>query len=106
MWGPLALAADLGPEPERGSGRRTWQQLDVPVFVAAERPVAEWVKPVSGAPGTFRTNGVGRERDVDLVPFYRLHRRIYSVYLDLFTPAEWEKKAAEISAERERQRKR
>jgi hypothetical protein len=43
---------------------------------------------------------------VELMPFYRLHRRLYSVYWDLFTPAEWEKKAAEMVAERERQRKR
>ena len=35
-----------------------------------------------------------------------LHRRLYSVYWDLFTPAEWDKKAAELVAERERQRKR
>jgi hypothetical protein len=38
------------------------------------------------------------------VPFYRLHRRTYSIYFDLFTPTEWEKKAAEIAAERERLR--
>ena len=77
----------------------------MPVFVAAERPVTEWLKPVAGKPGQFRTDGVGRENDVDFVPFYRLHRRTYGVYWDLFTPAEWEKRAAEIAAERERQRK-
>ena len=32
---------------------------------------------------------------MDFVPFYRLHRRTYGVYWDLYTPAEWEKKAAE-----------
>ncbi len=39
------------------------------------------------------------------VPFYRLHRRTYSVYFDLYTPAEWERKSAEHAAERERQRR-
>jgi uncharacterized protein len=39
------------------------------------------------------------------VPFYRLHRRAYSIYFDLFTPAEWEKKAAELLAAQERRRK-
>jgi uncharacterized protein len=67
--------------------------------------VAEWLKPVSGKPGSFRTEGVGRDQDVDLAPFYRLHRRTYAVYWDLFTPKEWEKKSAELAAERERQRK-
>jgi hypothetical protein len=105
MWGPLVLAGDLGPEPERGRGGRSGPRQSVPMFVAAELDVADWLKPVAGKPGSFRTDGVGRDRDVDLMPFYRLHRRTYSVYWDLFTPPEWEKKAVEIAAERERQRK-
>jgi DUF1680 family protein len=96
LWGPLVLAGDLGPEAERGRGRSTRSELpQVPVFVAAEQPVTQWLKPVPGEPGRFRTDGVGRDRDVDFVPFYRLHRRTYGVYWDLYTPAEWEKKAAE-----------
>ena len=42
---------------------------------------------------------------MDFVPFYRLHRRTYAVYWDLFTQSEWEKKAAEYAAEQQRQRK-
>lgn len=34
-----------------------------------------------------------------------MHRRTYSVYFDLFTPTEWGKKAVDLSAARERQRK-
>ena len=67
--------------------------------------MAEWLKPVPGRPGVFRTAGVGRERDVDLVPFYRLHRRTYAVHWDLFTLPEWEAKAKEYATERERLRK-
>jgi DUF1680 family protein len=104
MWGPLVLAGDLGPENRTGGGFP--QPVSVPVLVAAERPLTDWLKPVSGKPGAFRSDGVGRDSDVDLVPFYRLHRRTYCVYWNLFTPAEWEKEAAEIAAERERQRKR
>lgn len=108
MWGPLVLAGDLGPEPEEGPGKRgrgAMTMEDVPVFVAAERTVADWLKPIADKPGCFRTEGVGRERDVDFVPFYRLHRRTYAIYWDLFTPAEWDKRAAEIAAAREKQRK-
>jgi len=84
MWGPLVLAGDLGPERRRENDRGAgYTQPRVPVFVAAERPVAEWLKPVPDKPGHFRTDGVGRERDVDFVPFYRLHRRTYAVYWDL-----------------------
>ena len=100
LWGPLVLAGDLGPE----EGRRGSQTDAVPVFVSAERPVADWLKPVADKPGCFRTDGVGRERDVDFVPFYRLHRRTYAVYWDLFTPAEWEQHSAQLAVEREKQR--
>lgn len=115
MWGPLALAADLGPERGRGrggqsggqsSGQSDAQPISIPSLVAAARPLTEWIKAAPEKPGDFRTSGVGREQDVELLPFYRLHRRTYSVYFDLFTPAEWEKKAADLLAERERQRKR
>jgi DUF1680 family protein len=105
LWGPLVLAGDLGPERERRGGR-AGQSVNIPGLIAAERPLTDWLKPVSGKPGNFHSDGVGREQDVELMPFYRLHRRLYSVYWDLFTPAEWEKKAAEMVAERERQRKR
>jgi hypothetical protein len=109
MWGPLVLAGDLGPERERrrGRGRREESagRLEVPVLVAAERPLAEWVKPVPDAPGTFRTEGAGKPRDVDMVPFYRLHRRTYGIYWDLFTPAEWEERAAAHAAAEEKRRK-
>jgi len=105
MWGPLVLAGDLGPETQRrGRGGRA-QQPTVPVFVAADRPVTEWLKPVEGKSGHFHTEGVGRESDVDFVPFYRLHRRTYGIYWDLFTPADWDKRAAELAAERLRQKK-
>ncbi|UCD52057.1 MAG: glycoside hydrolase family 127 protein [Phycisphaerales bacterium] len=110
MWGPLVLAGDLGPERRRGRDRD--ERIEVPVFVAAERPVSEWVKPVPGQLGTFRTDGVGRipdaidrARDVELMPFYRLHRRAYATYWDLFTAAEWEQEKAAYAAEQERQRK-
>lgn len=106
LWGPLVLAGDLGDEqPRRRTERRSSSPDPIPVFLSAERPVHEWLRPLPDKPGCFRTNGVGKDRDVDFVPFYRLHRRTYGIYWDLFTPAEWEKRAAEIAAEQERQRR-
>jgi hypothetical protein len=82
------------------------------VLVAAEQPVAAWLKPAAGAPGRFQSEGVGREpdaagrvHDVEVQPFFRLHRRTYSTYWDLFTPAEWDARKAEYAAEAERLRK-
>lgn len=108
MWGPLVLAGDLGPEPtwERGRGRGSeTNRAAVPVLIAAERPIADWLKPLPGKSGAFRTEGVGRDRDVELVPFYRLHHRTYGVYWNLLTPQEWEKERAEQVAAQEKQRK-
>jgi DUF1680 family protein len=115
MWGPLVLAGDLGPEMEFNFERprnRNREEVKVPVFIAAEKPVAEWLKPVAGKSGEFRTDGVGRTgdvnsvvKDVNFMPFYRLHRRNYGIYWDLFTKDEWTKKAADYAAEQQRQQK-
>jgi hypothetical protein len=91
--------------PASGAPADAPARPEVPALVTGGRPVTDWVKPVPGRPGTFRSDGVGRSRDVELVPFYRLHRRTYAAYWDLFTPAEYEKKMAEVSAEQARQQK-
>jgi DUF1680 family protein len=101
LWGPLVLAGDLGNSERFDS----WQPGAIPVFVASGKPVTQWLKPVDGKPGCFRSEGVGRDHEVDFVPFYRLHRHTYAIYWDFFTPAEWEKQSAEYAAEKERQRK-
>jgi DUF1680 family protein len=116
LWGPLVLAGDLGPEQDRrrgmGEGATRPEPPVVPVFVAAERPPSEWVRPTGERAGHFRTAGVGRvpdaqgrAQDQDLVPFFRLHRRTYSTYWDLFTPDEWEEQKAVYAAEAERIRR-
>ncbi len=110
MWGPLVLAGDLGPMPQRGRGRREQgerrpERPTIPVFVVEQKSLENWLKPVAGQPGNFHSDGVGRDRDVDFTPFYRLHRRTYGAYWDVFTPAMWEQKAAEVLAQQEKQRK-
>jgi uncharacterized protein len=104
MWGPLVLAGDLGPE------RRGGPAAESPALVTAEKPVTEWLQPVADNLGVFRTVGVGRSAEdkaseVEFVPFYRLHRRTYSVYWDLYTNEGWARKIEELTAERARQRK-
>jgi uncharacterized protein len=69
-------------------------------LVAAETPVADWLKPVADHPGDFQSVGVGRDKDVQFLPFYRLPERTYAVYWDTFTPGEWEKKSAEYAAQK------
>jgi DUF1680 family protein len=108
LWGPLVLSGDLGPEAG-GDDRRA--HLAPPVFVTADRPLQDWLKPAVDKPGAFRSESAGRNiqngqsSEVDFVPFYRLHRRRYAAYWDLYTPEEWEQKAADAAREREKQQR-
>jgi len=111
LWGPLVLAGDLGPIPPRrprGESGQTATPLTpaparptTPVLVTGEKSVDRWVLPVEGKSGDFRTSGAGGDRDVDLVPFYRLQRRLYAVYWDIMTPESWDRKAAAMKAAEE-----
>src|SRR5256885_14832038 len=102
MWGPLVLAGDLGPEPERRQRQTEGESParpappappKVPVLVAAERPRATRLQPVARAPGRFKSDGVGREPDAGgrvreggVQPLFRLHPGTYSAYWGLFSP--------------------
>jgi hypothetical protein len=106
MWGPLVLAGDLGPERERRGGGSS-AIGPIPSFVSGGA-VTDWLKPAADKPGNF--HAVGRDnddqaREVDLVPFYRLHRRTYTIYWDVYNAAGWREKLAEIDLERARQQK-
>jgi DUF1680 family protein len=100
FYGPTVLAADLGPVNDPAADKAGF----VPALLADGRPVADWVKPVSLEKRTFKTVGVGKPREVELVPFHQLHDRRYTVYCDLFTAADWSKREAEIRADEQRQR--
>ncbi len=85
MWGPLVLAGDLGPAKlQRGYRRRSLSPGRG--FVAAGLPLSSWLKPVAGEHATFRTDGVGRPKDVTFKPFYLLPERTYGIYWDLSAP--------------------
>ena len=111
MWGPLALAADHGPRLDERE--RYAHRLPVPALVAAGRPLAEWLLPDASTPGNFTARGVARvaedpsaaPADLALKPFYRTYERNYSLYYDLWTPADFDARVADLAAEAERARK-
>src|SRR5215831_11198674 len=106
MWGPLVLAGDLGPERERRGGGAQPAPV-IPSFVS-DHAVTDWLQPVAGKPGDFQAAGRNVDdqvKDISLVPFYRLHRRTYQIYFDIYNEAGWKKKLAEVAADKERQRK-
>lgn len=122
LYGPIVLAADLGPAREDrvapvlvSGGRGSLldktptvtmvtlpEQRLMPVIVANGRPAPEWLIPVKGRDLVFRTAGVGRPDDVDLMPLYRIHDRRYSVYWDVFTEKEWQVRAGPYRVEHQR----
>jgi len=90
MWGPLALAADVGPrDTKRGEEDPSGP---VPMIVAESRSPDAFLEP-AGRAGEFRTRTAARWLDraaaaptMTFAPFYRTHRRTYSVYVDLLDP--------------------
>jgi hypothetical protein len=112
MLGPLVLAGDLGPAPERGDdgdgdGPRT-VGADAPVLVT-ERPVDQWLTPIDGRPNSFRARGIARRVsnqepvDVEFQPFYQIHRRTYAAYWDVLTDADLKSRSEAYAAEQKRQ---
>ena len=97
MYGPLVLAGDLGPEKDPNAGKPDY----VPVLLVKNRPLTDWLQPVAGQPCVFRTENIGRPRDVELSPFFRVYDRHYSIYWDIFTPAQWQAKQAAYEVELE-----
>ena len=96
MYGPLVLAADLGPD--QGPKPR------IPVLVTENRAPSEWLERVPGSELAFRTKGVARPEDLTFLPFYAIHENRYATYFDEFTDQQWDKAAADYRAEEERQR--
>jgi len=81
MYGPLVMAGDLGPVKDSASA----DVLYVPVLMTENRDPSQWMKPVEGKVNTFITVSTGRPRDVEMMPFYTVYDRRYSVYWDTFT---------------------
>jgi DUF1680 family protein len=105
LYGPIVLAGDLGNEGLDKSVRYgpsapplgRLRPVQVPVFVGELKDILSRVKP-AGAPLIFKTEGLGQPRDVTLYPFYRVFEERYTVYWNVYSTAEWEKRRAELAA--------
>jgi hypothetical protein len=78
-----------------------------------DQHVDNWLKPVDGKPGVFRTVNANLQStvstsvpsNVEFQPFYEMARKRYAIYWDVFSPAEWKKKSEAYEAEEARKRK-
>lgn len=100
MYGPLVLAGQLGPVDDPKAN----DPLYVPVLMVEDRDPQSWAVPVPDEPNMFKTQNVGRPRDIIFKPFYKTHDRRYSVYFDIFNEAKWEKFQEEYKAKLEAQK--
>lgn len=90
VYGPIVLAGRLGREGlapgnqiivnERESGTMLNAAVEIPVLVGDRAKLPNRIRQDSRDPLTFRTSGIGRHRDVELAPFYRLARERYNLY--------------------------
>lgn len=87
LYGPLVLAGELGPVDQKVDIQ---DPMFVPVFIADKNKLENWVLPVENQVNTFKTDHVGRPKDVVLKPFYETHDIRYSIYWDIFTEEKWE----------------
>ena len=93
LYGPIVLAGRLGRQGltpgadiivnERTYGDVLDDKVEVPVLVGDAKRVVNQIKPSTGGPLTFHTNGIGRPRDVTLVPYYRVAHERYNLYWKL-----------------------
>ncbi|MBO0724337.1 MAG: glycoside hydrolase family 127 protein [Blastocatellia bacterium] len=112
FYGPIALAGDLGRDGLQDAKRYgpsapqlgRVKPIDIPAFIGDVKDVLAKVKPAPGAPLTFKTDGLGRPQDVTLLPFYKVFEPRYTVYWKVYTPAEWEKRKADLAAAESRRK--
>lgn len=110
MWGPLALAADVGPRMEEpwSENPSAAPATKVAYLVSESRDPGKWLEPASRAGDFTVTAGVARHADdgasageVSFAPFYRTQRRRYALYHDVMTPEEFAARRVQLAAERD-----
>jgi DUF1680 family protein len=119
VHGPILLAAKTGAGQLEGlvagpgrmahSSPGAYLPLDAaPMLVGDASTLPERIERVSGRPLTFRAPGIIRPaaaRDLELVPFFRVHDSRYMIYWRVATPSGYERVVSELrEAERARLR--
>jgi len=90
VYGPIVLAGRLGRDGlapgnqiivnERESGRMLNADAAVPALAGDVATLVTRIRRDPRAPLTFRTEGIGRPRDVELAPYFRLAHERYNLY--------------------------
>jgi hypothetical protein len=97
LYGPLVLAADLGPGPADGpdrvihSGDTSPAKIPSPdplpkAVAAADSKPDQWIQTESQSELRFKTTGEGAKQD--LMPMYQIRDQRYAIYWQLENPKE------------------
>src|SRR5262245_1711224 len=110
MYGPMVLAGDLGTEGLEGVKRYGPSAPQVgrvktpviPALVTDTQDIAKSVTakvaPDGSLPLRFRTKGLAQPNDVTLVPLNRIIDQRYTVYWNVYSPAEWTRHNTDLAA--------
>jgi hypothetical protein len=92
MYGPIVLVGALGRQGitpgsdlhvnERTIGSVLNEAIEVPELSGELAQIVKKIK-TTASPLTFKTDGLGRPSDVDLVPYYRIAHERYNMYWKL-----------------------
>lgn len=96
LYGPFVLTASLGttmPDPVYGT----------PVLLTDNKNPANWVTPVVNKSLVYTSKNIGKPKDVELIPFYKMYNQYYSVYFDYFTNAAFAERQSACEAEKKAQ---
>jgi DUF1680 family protein len=92
MYGPIVLAGEFGtkgvPVPAEAHDQNQFNKVanpEIPVLSTGNEDASAWLKPVSGAPLTFKTVGVGKPNDATMIPLYEVRHERYTVYWKMGT---------------------
>jgi hypothetical protein len=95
LWGPVALAGELGTAGLKDSdfghnyvATRQQSLAGVPVFKGSTDDVVAKTKRVAENSLEFHTDGLATPAEVTLEPFYRVHRQRYALYWRLSSPSD------------------
>jgi len=113
LHGPIVLGAKTAPEQMNGliAGEGRWAHVSpgpylpldgAPMLVGDVRTLADHVHPMEGRPLTFKAADIIRPvqaRDVELVPFFRVHDSRYMIYWRAVAPDEYSRVTARMEAE-------
>ncbi len=98
FYGPILLAGALGREAMTPGMSTGWgpngPPISVPALVTGSRPPNDWIKKVTDEPLRFMTTGVGRPKDVLLLPFYQVQHERQSVYWEVLSEEQWKDRSA------------